>query len=251
MTGVQTCALPISEQEFRKIYEFIGEPYYKHEFENLKQVEVNGMGYDDTVVGENMHTIRTEVKKESTTIKKLAATLVDNQFPTNERVIKGVYGDYKSWEAHYQTYRVNGMQGNKLSGKDLSEFITFGLTNREFQKFLESIPFKTKNAWSEFVQSIRNILGLPAKSNTALSAFLQSASDVVETGAQTTRIGKTDTELIDTVDFANKSIDEKTNIIPSNFIKKSLVKTEEKTEILNDKEQKSLDEVINRIFSKI
>ena len=49
----------------------------------------------------------------------------------------------------------------------------------------------------------------------------------------------------------NKSIDEKTNIIPSNFIKEDLVKTEKKIETLNDKEQKSLDEVINRIFAKI
>jgi len=150
---------------------------------------------------------RKEVLKESTTIKKLAATLVDNQFPTNERVIKGVTGDYQSWKSYYQTYRVNGSQ-RKSRDKDLSEFMTFGLTNREFQEFLEAIPYKTKNAWSEFVQSIRNILGLPAKSNTALSAFLQSASDVIDTGAATTRIGKTDTELIDTVDFANKSIDE-------------------------------------------
>ncbi len=201
-----------------KVNEYIEEKknYYTNVGLNLKVAydaamkattkETTETAYDEFKKLRNKY--RTEVKKESTTIKKLAATLVDNQFPTNERVIKGVYGDYKSWEAHYQTYRVNGMQGNKLSGKDLSEFITFGLTNREFQKFLESIPFKTKNAWSEFVQSIRNILGLPAKSNTALSAFLQSASDVVETGAQTTRIGKTDTELIDTVDFANKSIDE-------------------------------------------
>jgi len=52
------------EQEFRKIYEFIGEPYYNHKFENLKQVEVNGMGYDDKIVGKNMHKIKTVVRKE-------------------------------------------------------------------------------------------------------------------------------------------------------------------------------------------
>ena len=51
------------EQEFRKIYEFIGEPYYNHKFENLKQVEVNGMGYDDNIVGKNMHKIKTVVRK--------------------------------------------------------------------------------------------------------------------------------------------------------------------------------------------
>ncbi len=31
------------EQEFKKIYQFIDEPYFKHRFENLKQVNINGM----------------------------------------------------------------------------------------------------------------------------------------------------------------------------------------------------------------
>ena len=87
------------------------------------------------------------------------------------------------------------VKGKSSQGKDLSEFMTFGLTNREFQEFLEAIPYKTKNAWSEFVQSIRNILGLPAKSNTALSAFLQSASNVVDTGAETTTRARRQTSL--------------------------------------------------------
>ncbi len=52
------------EQEFRKIYQFINIPYYNHKFENLKQVEVNGMGYDDKIVGKNMHKIKTVVRKE-------------------------------------------------------------------------------------------------------------------------------------------------------------------------------------------
>ena len=43
------------EQEFRKIYQFMGEPYFNHKFENLDQVKVNGLSYDDTIVGSNMH----------------------------------------------------------------------------------------------------------------------------------------------------------------------------------------------------
>jgi sulfotransferase len=43
------------EQEFRKIYKFLDEPYFNHRFDNLNQVEVNGLSYDDTVVGSNMH----------------------------------------------------------------------------------------------------------------------------------------------------------------------------------------------------
>ena len=43
------------EQEFRKIYEFINIPYYPHYFDNLKQVNINGLSYDDKIVGSNMH----------------------------------------------------------------------------------------------------------------------------------------------------------------------------------------------------
>ena len=43
------------EQEFRKIYQFIGEPYFNHKFNNLDQITVNGLSYDDNVVGSNMH----------------------------------------------------------------------------------------------------------------------------------------------------------------------------------------------------
>ena len=43
------------EQEFKKIYQFINEPYYNHRFDNLDQVKVNGLSYDDKIVGRNMH----------------------------------------------------------------------------------------------------------------------------------------------------------------------------------------------------
>jgi len=43
------------EQEFRKIYKFIDEPYFNHRFDNLDQVKINGLSYDDKVVGNNMH----------------------------------------------------------------------------------------------------------------------------------------------------------------------------------------------------
>ena len=52
------------EKEIRRVYEFMNVPYFNHKFKDLKQININGMGYDDTVVGKNMHTIRTEVKKE-------------------------------------------------------------------------------------------------------------------------------------------------------------------------------------------
>ena len=51
------------EQEIRKVYQFMNLPYFNHRFENLQQIEVNGMKYDDTIVGKNMHNIRPVVRK--------------------------------------------------------------------------------------------------------------------------------------------------------------------------------------------
>ena len=43
------------EQEFKKIYEFMDEPYFNHRFSNLDQININGLSYDDKIVGSNMH----------------------------------------------------------------------------------------------------------------------------------------------------------------------------------------------------
>ena len=51
------------KQEIRKVYQFMGLPYFNHKFEDLQQVKVNGIKYDDTIVGKNMHNIRSVVRK--------------------------------------------------------------------------------------------------------------------------------------------------------------------------------------------
>ena len=49
----------------------------------------------------------------------------------------------------------------------------------------------------------------------------------------------------------SKSIEQKTNIVQTTFPKDSHLLTNNDNEKLNQKEQQSLDEVINRIFKKI
>ena len=46
-------------EELQKIYKFLEEPYYPHYFKNLKDININGIGYDDTIVGKNMHKLHT------------------------------------------------------------------------------------------------------------------------------------------------------------------------------------------------
>ena len=42
------------------IYKFLGIPKFKHRFKNFKQIEVNGLKYDDTIFGKGMHTLKTK-----------------------------------------------------------------------------------------------------------------------------------------------------------------------------------------------
>ena len=47
------------EKELRKVYNFLNLPYFQHRFINLEQITVNGLQYNDSILGKNMHTIRT------------------------------------------------------------------------------------------------------------------------------------------------------------------------------------------------
>ncbi len=44
----------------KEIYTFLGIPYFKHDFKKFAQVKVKGLGYDDTIFGKDMHTIKTK-----------------------------------------------------------------------------------------------------------------------------------------------------------------------------------------------
>ena len=60
------------EQELKKVYSFLNIHYYQHYFTNLNQLTVNGIQYNDGIVGKNMHTIRTEkIMKVENEYKKL------------------------------------------------------------------------------------------------------------------------------------------------------------------------------------
>jgi len=91
---------------------------------------------------------------------------------------------------------------------NVHEVVAYGLTNKDFQEYLESIPYITKRdqkgfqegketLWSAFVEAVRKMLGLSVKNNTALSALLRATEGVLdttsqelETGFQQTKEGK-------------------------------------------------------------
>jgi hypothetical protein len=54
-----------TENQINKIYDFLEIPRFNHNLKNLNQFKVNGISYNDNVVGNKMHTIREEIKKET------------------------------------------------------------------------------------------------------------------------------------------------------------------------------------------
>jgi len=67
------------ESQINKIYKFLGIPYFKHNFTNLSQFNVNGKTYDDKIVGDKMHTIRTNgvVKEDNPYRSMIPQRIID------------------------------------------------------------------------------------------------------------------------------------------------------------------------------
>jgi hypothetical protein len=61
------------------------------------------------------------------------------------------------------------------------EMISWGFTSGAMQQVLESIPYKSKSALDAFVQTVRKLLGLASKNDTALSAALRLGKEALET----------------------------------------------------------------------
>ena len=66
-----------SEATLKRIYKFLGIPPFKHRFIDLDQVTVNGMSYNDKVLGEGLHTIKTKkLIKSKTNVKILPLEII-------------------------------------------------------------------------------------------------------------------------------------------------------------------------------
>jgi len=60
------------------IYKFFGILPFKHWFTNLEQVKVNGLSYDDTIMGKDMHTIKTKkLIKSKTEVNILPPEIIE------------------------------------------------------------------------------------------------------------------------------------------------------------------------------
>ena len=65
------------QSTIKGIYKFLGIPSFKHRFINLDQVIVNGLSYNDRVLGEGLHTIKTKkLIKSKTNVNILPSEII-------------------------------------------------------------------------------------------------------------------------------------------------------------------------------
>ncbi len=75
-------------------------------------------------------------------------------------------------QLHPFEQRILNGQVNAIDNVD--EVLTWALTDADMQAYLETIPYKDgKSMWTRFVEVIRSLMGLEAKSDTALAELLK------------------------------------------------------------------------------
>ena len=68
------------EKTLRSIYNFLEIDYYPHYYNNIKQFSVNGLQYNDNIVGNNMHKIKTKLKLEFNSYKKMIPQSIVDEY---------------------------------------------------------------------------------------------------------------------------------------------------------------------------
>ena len=199
--------------------------------ENNKQLDkkIVELKNDNNVLHNNLNQVTENNKQLDIENKDLKADFDKTKNDLNENIEKN-----RSNETHNLELK-NTVSRYIVNTKKIQEKLD--LAEKSNYLKLETQTEKVKFYQDENVRLSSELLAVQKKNTT-----IKENLNFIETEKE---------EISNKIKELNKSIDEKTNIIPSNFIKQSLVKTEEKNETLNDKEQKSLDEVINRIFAKI
>lgn len=100
------------------------------------------------------------IKRGSITATKAQARAIDE--------LEKLYTFVKNTAGNERFVRTNAL-------KDPKELISWGMTNPQFQQWLESIPYAARKGtlWGAFVDSMRKLLGLPTSTNSALAEVMR------------------------------------------------------------------------------
>ena len=69
------------KKTIKTIYNFLEIPKFNHKFTNLKQININGLEYDDSVLGNNLHKIKTKkIESSNYDLKKILGQKIIDKY---------------------------------------------------------------------------------------------------------------------------------------------------------------------------
>lgn len=115
------------------------------------------------------------VKSEGTELSKSVQKLMDVS-----NVIVRHFNERAKDPASLTEFETSILKTHKNALENEKEILTWALTNREMQQYLETIPYKgTQSLWSGIVEAVRSFLGISASKETALSEVLRVADEIL------------------------------------------------------------------------
>ena len=184
---------------------------------------------DNDLLNENINKITQSLERLDTENKELKNNLEEIKDNLNESNLKN------------RSYEINN---NELK-KTVSRYIV------NSKKIEENLDLAEQSKNTKLVEQTDKVK-FYQEENVRLSSELLIAKKKNETIKENLNVIETEKEKISNkIKELSQTIDVKSNIIPSSFIKSNEDMPEKKIDTLDEKEQQSLDEVINRIFAKI
>ena len=184
---------------------------------------------DNDLLNDNINKITQGTERLDTENKELKNNLEEIKNNLNESNLKN------------RSYEINN---NELK-KTVSRYIV------NSKKIEENLDLAEQSKNTKLVEQTDKVK-FYQEENVRLSSELLIAKKKNETIKENLNVIETEKEKISNkIKELSQTIDVKSNIIPSSFIKSNEDMSEKKIDTLDDKEQQSLDEVINRIFAKI
>ena len=184
---------------------------------------------DNDLLNENINKITQSLERLDTENKELKNNLEEIKDNLNESNLKN------------RSYEINN---NELK-KTVSRYIV------NSKKIEENLDLAEHSKNTKLVEQTDKVK-FYQEENVRLSSELLIAKKKNETIKENLNVIETEKEKISNkIKELSQTIDVKSNIIPSSFIKSNEDMSEKKIDTLDEKEQQSLDDVINRIFAKI
>lgn len=89
--------------------------------------------------------------------------------------IKQRFADAEAGKVTLTEFELDMREGANNAFRSDDEVLAWALSNAEAQQYLEGIPYKSGSLWSNFVRSVRALLGMSPEMDTALSEVLRVA----------------------------------------------------------------------------